>query len=265
MIYCTVPGCCKKTVDGTLCAGHLNIKMSARDKVEAVRVPSEGMLEKIKKLLALAQDKCNVNESALAAQMAQRLLAEHNLSIADLPQERQERCEPDVMDGVEESWERTLGSIVARANYCRAVHSQNIVNGDRKFILVGRPSNVQVVKYLYAYLRSEISKLADHAKRTQGQGDRSFKSGFINGCLHEVKAKLNAMKQVETSSCTALTVRLDQEAEDKMHDIFPRLRTTRATCRINAGYGAGQRAGRNMGIHAGVTANTNHRGQALLA
>lgn len=58
---------------------------------------SNKVLSLAKKLYALANDGTNVNECANAARLLQKLLKEHNLTIADLKTEQRFRCEYDIM------------------------------------------------------------------------------------------------------------------------------------------------------------------------
>ena len=57
----------------------------------------QNLLEKISKLLALASSP-NEHEAALAAEKAAELLAKHNLSVADLGQDKDEDITKSIVD-----------------------------------------------------------------------------------------------------------------------------------------------------------------------
>src|ERR1035437_7843019 len=103
------------------------------------------IIEKIKKLLALANSS-NEHEAALAAGHAQRLLAEHNLAMADI----EAAHKPDKADNVDTvvskslpKWVRLLSAGVSSAFDCQAIHHP--ATGKMTFIGVG--SDVQVAAY----------------------------------------------------------------------------------------------------------------------
>ncbi|MEK0195573.1 DUF2786 domain-containing protein, partial [Microcoleus anatoxicus] len=96
------------------------------------------IVEKIKKLLALATSS-NENESTAAAEKASLLLAQYNLSLADLGPNKQEEISES---GVETTpryvtWKMILLSGIAEANGCNAM--RNSYTGS--MFLVGTSTN----------------------------------------------------------------------------------------------------------------------------
>src|SRR5688572_7614826 len=83
------------------------------------------IIEKIEKMLRLANNAGTEAEAATAAQMAQAMLAEHNLSMADVDITRGQGARPDVARIKEQTkkvalyqWQRTLWAAIAQVNYC---------------------------------------------------------------------------------------------------------------------------------------------------
>ncbi len=115
------------------------------------------IIEKIKKLLALAASN-NEHEAALAASHAQRLLAAHNLAMADIESQHK----PELADRVETStaknlpkWARHLTGAVSAAFDCQAIHHP--ATGKLTFIGVG--ADVQIAAYTFSFLERTIRRL----------------------------------------------------------------------------------------------------------
>src|SRR3972149_7108907 len=113
--------------------------------------PSLGstVFEKIRKLHTLASHHTsNPNEAAAAAAKVQALLFEHNLTMADVTVHAAGHEYEDFSGEFTVrarswaiNWHRDLLHVVARHNFCRAVH----VKARQEFSIVGRRENVEVV------------------------------------------------------------------------------------------------------------------------
>ena len=107
------------------------------------------IIEKIKKLLNLAKDKCNRHVAEAAAQKAQQLITEHNINekmFEDNPRE-----DPWWVGYLYKStsiqvWELNLASELARANYGAAT----VNNTGIQFL--GSQRDFDVVKWLYQWV-----------------------------------------------------------------------------------------------------------------
>jgi hypothetical protein len=119
------------------------------------------ILDRVKKLLALAKDKGgNANEVAAAAALAASLMQAHKLTEADVPTEDPEG--PDMVDlpaGADflDSWRFVLVTCVARSFMCEAVGLRSA--GRRKVRVVGRREDVEVALEVYRHLAGELERL----------------------------------------------------------------------------------------------------------
>jgi hypothetical protein len=133
------------------------------------------IIDKVRKLLRLAESP-NANEAALAAAKAQELIDSHNLSAALLALDDASNAEPDepIEDfkkkgaplytaGVRDTWRWRLASTVMRANACAGYVSNGAVQ------IVGRPADVDTVRYLFGYLEHETERLAKRDGRGCGR------------------------------------------------------------------------------------------------
>jgi hypothetical protein len=137
-----------------------------------VSAASAAVLDRIKKLLALAADASNEHEAALAAARAQELLLRHQLSESDLPNDQQEPIgehpltaeegeHPDKWGRIE-PWRMSLAVEIAEALNCvvlaiRTARRRTAAN----LKIAGRRSDCEAATYLYRYLAREVNRLAD--------------------------------------------------------------------------------------------------------
>jgi hypothetical protein len=150
----------------------------------------EEVIQKIQKLLRLAQSD-NIHEAALAAAHAQRLMEEHRIEQASLDYEPDRESEEEVedfsmkgapLDAADHSvsaWRGRLGVIVADSQQCKVYYIN--VGGRKEFHIIGRPTDVEAVRYLYAYLKREIERLCQRDGKGCGMVWRNqFRMGAVD-------------------------------------------------------------------------------------
>ena len=81
----------------------------------------ENILKRIQKLLKMSEDNgASENEAMLAAQKAQELLSEHNLSRADIQDDSQvEPIERETYDAERDNWQGWIQSATAKLYFCQ--------------------------------------------------------------------------------------------------------------------------------------------------
>ena len=149
------------------------------------------------RLLRLAQSD-NPHEAASAAAKAQEIIDRHKLegisadsAIHNIrePEEEIRRMENplEVGEGRNLSrWRVALASVLAKANQARIYTQGNAIN------IVGRPSDAETIRYLYAYLVNEIERLTKiHAK---GNG-KSWSHNFRLGIVDEIRDRLAEQRE----------------------------------------------------------------------
>jgi hypothetical protein len=174
----------------------------------------EKIIERVRQLLALANNNDNPQEAALAAQRAQELMQRHKVSSAQL----------DVEDDVEvvervlttgkavSKWKSGLLTGVCEAFCCKAF----ILAGPtgRRLTLIGKRDDADAAVYVYRYLCAEIERLA---KTANGSGKRWINS-FKVGAAHEISLRLQQQNQrwraTVDEKTTALVRRDDQAIDD---------------------------------------------------
>lgn len=150
-------------------------------------------LEKVKKLLRLAQS-ANQHEAALAASRAQEIIDRYKIEKFALEYEENAKApdEPikdfgiDPIDNASATWKYRLAHVIARENQCKVYTSGRALN------LIGRPSDVATVRYLYAWLSREVDRLA--GMHCTGCG-RTYYNNFRNGCVDTISERLHQQRK----------------------------------------------------------------------
>jgi hypothetical protein len=215
------------------------------------------IIEKIKKLLALTNSG-NEHEAALAAGHAQRLLAEHNLAMADIEASHK----PDKADKVETAvsknlpkWLRHLSSGVSSAFDCQAIHHP--ATGKMTFIGVG--ADVQIAAYTFTYLDRTVRKLCgiymkQHVGSTIPNRHRELmRQSYYLGAVSTIATRLREQKVQTPVTTGALVLVKDGLIKQAMNEIgnIRTMHSRRSYVNCDA-YSRGQTDGTEVGIHRGI-------------
>jgi hypothetical protein len=212
------------------------------------------VIEKIQKLRRLATS-ANVNEAAAAAAAADRLIQQHGLEEAQLQADGQAPGEVAVEDrdplcewrGWVPQWQLSLACLLSQHYDCASYRYRNI--GRTEFRIVGRPSDVQTMRYMYAWLTLEIERLAQADRNGSGT---SYRNSFRHGAVHGVMLAMRESKKVaqaEASSAAMVLVKSRYaEARAALAKAVP---TLRSGGRIGGpsdarGFGRGIEAGKGL-------------------
>lgn len=243
----------------------------------AINQVSDEMLDKISKIVALAERGGTEEEATTAMEMAQKLLAKYNLTLADV-QER-ELAEKDPMECgllVEteadgrirlERWAVTIGAGVGALYFCKYVKGhayRTTPSGSRvwyqlRHYFIGRRSNTAVAKVMTRYLVDTVLRLSKEAGRTclrSGARRAAYERDFRDGAalrLYERCHAIAAGKLPQGSQATNLPAlyrdRL-QEAEEFSKTVFTKTRTSHQRMPIHGhGYWDGREAAENISLN----------------
>lgn len=168
-------------------------------------------VDRIRKLLALSKDGgATEAEASLAAEMAQRVMEEHNLSMATV----EARGGSSGADGKREKsqftnkapykWMRTLMAEVGKLNFCYVEEKwerKGEYGGSRTstfvgYSVIGRAANVASTSVTFDYLVQSINRLA--AEEVDGDAQRLFTryaASFREGCCDRVVERLRVKRE----------------------------------------------------------------------
>lgn len=167
------------------------------------------MIEKIKKMLALAENNPSEEESLAAALQAHKLMVKYNIHEDDVSLEE---VKDDIVSIFSEqkhnsnlhNWRKQLGLVVANAFRCKCyIHGKDIV-------FRGYKEDAQLALEVYLMLYNVGDALGSKAYGKQleetGSGKGAYNSVAL-GFLHGVKAAFE-------EQCTALMVVTPKEVEE---------------------------------------------------
>ncbi|MEM1172449.1 MAG: DUF2786 domain-containing protein [Cyanobacteria bacterium P01_H01_bin.35] len=222
------------------------------------------LLEKISKLLALANSP-NEHEAALAAEKAAELLAQHNLSVADLGEDKDEDITKGIVDktGRYVTWKMWILAGIANANGCQAMRSTH--TGEMR--LVGTETNITVSQSLYEYLTAVVDKLV---KQHKGKG-RAFINAFRVGCATRLRQRLEQRRKnmeakglvanADYNSKSAMVVRSMFEKHTLAIQVY--LKQEGVKCKTQKSTGVNNDLGFSFGYIAGEKISLNYLNQNL--
>jgi len=171
----------------------------------------ESILNRIQKLLKMSiENGASENEAMLAADKAQKLLQEHNLSIADIKDDSQ--AEPMDSEDVEvdrDLWKGYIRNATAKLYFCTTYSTMKLDKHYKKvkvITFVGRKSNRMVATEMCKYFINTVDRLADEEFR-EVPGSRAA----INRMAH-------AFKQ---GAATKLSSRLRKKYEEIAPEYIP--------------------------------------------
>ena len=188
------------------------------------------LVEKLRKVMAL-MDSPNEGEAQAAAAHLARLLEKHNLEVADLEAEGQDKAPVEVADQADISnnplndstvaWKCDLARAVAEHFYCYA----DVPYGDYRVRFIGRRENLDSLHLLYEWFIKQIKRLAKEERRvhleTTGEdipGIR-WQIAFADGCIRRLGERLfEERERHATKESTGLVVSHTSEVNDWMED-----------------------------------------------
>lgn len=199
------------------------------------------ILDKIRKVMALSNSP-NEHEAALAASMAQELLARYNIDISQVNDDNERNKKPDITrDSSHKSsskpqW-RYLRDICAQMYFCKYYFIKTIGNQEYS-CYVGEPHNIEVAKLMSEYLIEAIKRLAKEGRKNYPMKERanywhSFTTAASHRLYWRIKERIEQTRKQATVASDGRNLpalnNLYEEAQrrnqDFMDQIGIRLRT----------------------------------------
>lgn len=168
------------------------------------------LLAKVASLRALAAGSKSQAEAENAARMADEILTKHRLTEAEIPTMGAEACGQSTLGEQAKcfaTWRGVLAFGLAKHYGCY-VHDDRTVG---VYAIYGQPSDVEIVRYMYAWLGLEIDRLAT---REHGKAARNaFRHGATSGYLDMLRASFTKATKDHGSAALALVDRGKQAEE----------------------------------------------------
>lgn len=247
----------------------------------------DAIVERIRKLLALAGNNPNEHEAAAAAARAQEMLAEYNVTMEEVGHAQMHEHDPefefdDTIRTLSRPWRRQLGVMVAMmyfSKYFFTFHYEHVPRSKRKcgYIrhdihnFVGARHNLMVAKMIYQYLTATIERLARLGAQSQLAAHRtSYQTSFQHACAMRLCQRIavriadaKAGKLMAPATGTALVVvGLYEKAEAQAAEYIKKklgqnLVSDRKGSRIlnEAGFREGRKAGDTISLEQQLQAD----------
>lgn len=250
------------------------------------------LLDRIAKLMALSEHNSNENEAASAAQKAQDMLLQFNLT-AEHVRENSARREASAREPIghawydghrsatgetEVDWKLRLAFVVARGNLCKVIHFPTT----KRLLWIGRTSNREVAQFIYETLIMDLESIAarnwstvlemrKYEARTgksvfpAGYEEwrtihgRSWKQAFFFGAVAKIKDRLTKSMDDFRSAPDSKALVVNEEGSLTLYyqtTFGGRLGTSAAKNRSldSAAYAMGQKAAGSLRFRTGLGA-----------
>lgn len=144
--------------------------------------------ERIRRLLALAENPVNEHEAAIAANKARKLMLEYKLERMDIPSDAEEQEEIGRLNFDDDKGGRYRFKLLTGIGAVNFVDVLKFNYFRNRYQLVGTPSDVEVTLYLYRYLVREVDRLGA-LERGKGKG-LEWLTNYRRGMVAAINARL---------------------------------------------------------------------------
>lgn len=168
----------------------------------------DDIIQKIKKALALAHGNSNAEEAHTAILLVQRLMVKHNLSMSDIPLDKQKEKKTGrgyMNMGRVEWWQRRLSVIVADNFRCHSFYNSGNYVG-----FIGLEEDAKIAIEIFRFASEAIKfhsakYLRENKERRSRKYAIAIKNDYIKGFLNGLKDKFK--EQVESESLAIVLVK----------------------------------------------------------
>ncbi len=160
----------------------------------------DSVIERIRKLLNLADGTHSIFEAENASLLAQKFLIQHNLTLADIkekdPQNLNEVTHQTVMEakGKGDKWKGLLLHVITENFLCGSFTTPT------GYVLIGPEGNTTVARELYEWLVSALTNIGkgdyqDHKDNGGLYSRKTWLNSFYLGAISSIKTKLHQQKE----------------------------------------------------------------------
>jgi hypothetical protein len=215
------------------------------------------VMQKVAQLRALAAKAGTQAEAETAAAQAEALIAKYQIDEATIKTEEIEEAiseaEPLWAGPRNDQWRGVLCMALCRDHGCGVVAQKT--SKQTVYRIAGRPSDVDIVRYMFAWLTVEIERLA---QRENGRADRNaFKNGAVAGVILVMRASRAEEVKAAPQGASASLV-LVSRYEDAMAHIKSKMSGTFRATPVRAvgrdAYYRGRAAGEGLAPHHALSA-----------
>lgn len=264
--------------------------MDDLEAMQAAAAEREKVIARVRKLLALAGNNPNEHEAASAAERAQAILAEYNLSLSEVQaaEGQENRFEFDATARTDSRpWRRQLAMMIAQLYFCKyfftfvKVSTSKRKNGYIRHDVhnfVGAKHNLMVARMIFDYLNETVTRLAKEESTAYPMKERTaFITSFQHTCsmrlcvriqqrIEDAKAgKVKAETSTGAPGTALVLAGLYEETQKKIEDFLKKevgaMRSHKPRSQIThtGGALAGRAAGDRISLDAQVAGKGNQQ------
>lgn len=183
----------------------------------------DNVIGKVEKLLRLGDNNSSEAEAKAAILKARKLMAEHNIKMAELyiDEQKEEIVRDDtILQYGVAWWHLDLHNIIASNFRCESItglryESRFDTRRKRKLWLLGYKTDVAIATEVFFYA---VESVTYNANRYEYLNGKSGKKSYIAGYVMGIKKALE-MQTEKLSSETALVLVTPQEVKDELYNI----------------------------------------------
>ncbi len=159
----------------------------------------DGVIERIRKLMALAEDEgATEAEAAAGALMAQRLIAENDIEQWELHSSQEEPIEGHESAPARSRWRWQLAGVVAPGFRCRHYNSRKWDRAKREYVqrmvFYGYRTDAKAAAITFDFLYRVGCRLARRASRGKPPGTyNAYVLGYVEGIKGELEKQAEAL------------------------------------------------------------------------
>lgn len=173
--------------------------------------PDAKILERIRRLLAMAKDASSPNEAAIAARRAQVMMEKYNIEESETILEDLKTAEAienaDIGASMNSSkqmgtvpgWAQDLSISVARMFDCHVVIANSVLYGTC-LRFVGYKTDVVVARWVFEYLLKQIRKLNHNFLVSNGRPGRAVSASYRQGVIVALKQGLREAREAKEAA-----------------------------------------------------------------
>jgi hypothetical protein len=229
-------------------------------------IDRDAILEKIRKLIALAGNNPDPAEAALAAGNARSLMLEHDLAEADLGKIAGDVRSEYVGEKKEwPVWQSMLFTAVGEHLNCRPLVER--AGWADRLILVGRSSDIQVAQYLFTFLLRQVAGLGNKYKhlhpRMKWASIREYYVGVVSAIAAKFADEKRGDERLHSEPGTALVLAKDAAIDEFLKRegwTITRRGQYKSCSRNKMALLEGMLAGSQIDIRAGVAGDGRNAG-----